>query len=260
MVELMTGVLLLAGGVFNTLLMRRSGHLGNFLFNNKGEEKIDGVVKLEGGEKTLTQKEVDFIVEDRLKRERSKYSDYDSLKTKVSDYEKQQDQKTQKDLEEQKKYDEAKKTYETKIQDMQGIVGKKDGEIQDLRISHNLINEITKQNGYVEETLALLKASAQLTADGVFIKAKDANNIDVILPVSEGVKRFLEARPYLVKGTHKQGAGTPPATPTGGTPEAQDHNALNKEYMDSINRGDFKRSKELKAKLNVILQTKGVPV
>lgn len=38
----------------------------------------------EGGEKTFTQAELDQIVQDRLKRERDKYGDYDVLKEKAS--------------------------------------------------------------------------------------------------------------------------------------------------------------------------------
>lgn len=46
--------------------------------------------------KTLTQAEVDKIVADRVKRERSKFSDYDDLKKKAGAYDKlQEDQKSE---------------------------------------------------------------------------------------------------------------------------------------------------------------------
>ena len=38
------------------------------------------------GARTFTQEEVDTIVKDRLKREREKYADYDTLKDKASKY------------------------------------------------------------------------------------------------------------------------------------------------------------------------------
>lgn len=41
-----------------------------------------------GGEKTFTQDEVNRIVEERLKRERSKFSDYDDLKAKAAEADK----------------------------------------------------------------------------------------------------------------------------------------------------------------------------
>lgn len=42
-----------------------------------------------GSEKTFTQAELNAIVEDRLKRDRAKYSDYEELKTKAAEYDKQ---------------------------------------------------------------------------------------------------------------------------------------------------------------------------
>lgn len=50
-------------------------------------------------EKTLTQEQVNKIVEERLARERQKYADYDDLKTKAAEYDK---------LEESKKSEEQK--------------------------------------------------------------------------------------------------------------------------------------------------------
>lgn len=40
----------------------------------------------ENQERTFTQEELDAIVQDRLKRERDKYSDYDALKEKAEQY------------------------------------------------------------------------------------------------------------------------------------------------------------------------------
>ena len=42
--------------------------------------------KTEGSEKTFTQAELDAAVENRLARERAKYSDYDALKDKAAKY------------------------------------------------------------------------------------------------------------------------------------------------------------------------------
>lgn len=258
-------VLLFLLGTVGHMLMRVSADIAVMLFGNRrgdaatDTKAADTQIKFDADQ----QKQVDHIVEARLKREREKYSDYEDLRKFKTEYEKQQDAKTQKELEDQKKYEDAKKNYETQINQHKELVGKKDGEIVDLKISHSLMNEINKQNGYAEETLALLKSSAALTQEGVvLIKGKDANGIDTQVPVAEGVKRFLEARPYLVKSTHKAGGGTPPGTPPsdGGAGQALDHNALNKAYMDAINRGDMKKAKEVKQQLNSILTSKGVSV
>jgi hypothetical protein len=46
-----------------------------------------------GGAKTFTQEDLDTKIEERLKRERAKYADYDELKTKVAELEKANDGK-----------------------------------------------------------------------------------------------------------------------------------------------------------------------
>ena len=44
-----------------------------------------------GQQKTFTQEELDSIITERLGRERQKYADYDSLKKKADEYDKQQE-------------------------------------------------------------------------------------------------------------------------------------------------------------------------
>ncbi len=267
---------LFLGGTLGQLLLSRSGDLGNLLFSGirdkRGEAPTGGAGEGKGGEGVSSdmkfspeqQQFIDKLIDRRVGEIKSRYSDYDDLRKFKSENDKQQEAKVQRDLEEQKKYDEAKKGYENTINQHKELVGKKDQEIVDLRISHSLLNEISRQNGYPEETLALLKSSAMLDGAGnVVIKGKDSNGIDTQLSVAEGIKRFLESRPYLVKSTHKAGGGTPPGTPPqggNGSGAGEDHNSLNREYMDAISRGDFKRSRELKIKINQILYAKGVSI
>lgn len=49
--------------------------------------------KTDDGDKTFTQAELDKIVDERLKRERAKYSDYDDLKAKAAQADKLEDEK-----------------------------------------------------------------------------------------------------------------------------------------------------------------------
>lgn len=57
------------------------------------EEPENGNTPSEGGaEKTFTQADVDRIVEERLKRERAKFSDYDDLKEKAQRLKEAEDQ------------------------------------------------------------------------------------------------------------------------------------------------------------------------
>ena len=206
------------------------------------------------------QKALDHIVESRLARERASKADYEDLRKFKEESLRQQDAKTQKELEEQKKYDEAKKGYETQVNQHKEIISKKDQEIIDLKISHALTGEVSNQNGYIEETLALLRSSAVLVDGKTYIKTKDANGIDVQLPVGEGVKRFLEARPHLVKSNFKSGGGAGGGSVPNTNPLAEDLNTLNAQLSEAMTRGDQKTMNELNKKIRGQLQTKRVSI
>ena len=223
------------------------------------QQQVDNIVaeKMKG---VLSQDKVDAIVQDRLARERAKYSDYDDLKKKVSDYEGKQSEQAQKDLEARKEYDKAKETYEKKITDLSDLVSKKDAEINDGKINSALMFEITKQNAYAEEALALLKSQAVFDKEGnIRIKGRDANGLEIADSVEEGVKRFLTARPHLVKATNRAGGGTPPANPVGGAGAGEDDLAsLNAKLLEAQRRGDAKLQRELTVKIKAQLAYQGM--
>lgn len=236
-----------------------NNRIARFLISERGgtegdDKGGDGGIKFTEEQ----QKFVDKLIDRKYAEIKTKYGDYDDLKKFKDQHSKDLEIKQQKELEEQKKYDEAKKGYETKLIDLNGLVTKKDQEINDLRINHVLTNEITRQNGYAEETLALIKSQTSLDANGnVVMKIKDANGIDQTIPVADGVKKLLESRPYLVRSTHKQGSGTGSGTGTGGgtgsdggTGGDLDLNALNQKYLKQFYAGDIKGAKETKAKIN----------
>jgi hypothetical protein len=252
----LAGVLFLGGFIMHRVMYAILG------FNNRGE--VDAKPEAAPAEIKFTpeqQKIVDHVVSERLAREKAKYADYEELSRFKQEQLQKQDKHQQEELEKAKKYEEAKKLYEGQINQTKELVSKKDAEIQDLRINHALINEINKQNGYSEETLALIKNNAVLDANGnVTIKGKDANGIDIQLPVTEGIKKFLESRPYLIKSSHKAGAGSSGVT---ATPMANDNlnlNDLNQQYADALSRRDYGKIKELTGKIKGQLQAKGVSI
>ena len=172
--NLKEALMLLAGGFVMHYILRRSGDIAIWMmrtfkfgwanspfitpkyfshFNNRGEVATDSEVKFDEKQ----QKAVDSIVQDRLARERSKFSDYEELRKFKAEFEKQQDAKAQQELENAKKYEEAKKGYESKINEYGQIVSKKDQELIDLKKEFQLTNEISKNNGFIEESIALLK-------------------------------------------------------------------------------------------------------
>jgi uncharacterized membrane protein YheB (UPF0754 family) len=213
-----------------------------------------------GQEKLLTQAQVDAIVQDRLAREKAKFADYDELKTFKTQHEKELEAATQKELEAKKEYEKLKEGFTKKEQELMGLVSKKDMEISDMKISSALINEITKQNAYAEESMALLKQQAVIDKEGnIRIKGRDANGIETMLTIEDGVKKFLEARPHLVKVIQKAGGGTGAAQAGGGAASGGDDlNSLNQQLATAIARGDHKASNELRIKVKAALAASGV--
>ena len=159
--ELGLGVVLFTGGLIMHRVMYSILGMGN-----RGEVEAKEVAPAEIKFTPEQQKVVDHVVETRLARERSKFADYEELSKFKQEQLQKQDKHAQEELEKSKKYEEAKKLYEGQINQTKELVSKKDAEIQSLRINHALINEISKQNGYSEETLALIKDNAVLDANG----------------------------------------------------------------------------------------------
>ena len=245
--------------------VKHSSLLGRMLWNMAGETTTSGTETKTIEFTPEQQKAVDHVVQERIARERAKFGDYDELKKFKTEYETQQSQKAQEELIKAKKFEEAENTYKTKINEYGQIVSKKDMEIQDLKIGHALTNEISKNNGYIEESIALLKGNAILDANGnVKVKGKDANGIDIEMPLQDGVKKFLEQRPHLVKSSHKNGGGTG-AGDAGGTGAGQggsgqtgDLNSLNAELVEASRGNDLKKVSEVKQKIRNLMNAKGV--
>mgnify|MGYP001490945550 CR=1 FL=1 len=221
------------------------------------EEKI--VKEEAGAEKMLPQSQVDAIVQDRLAREKAKFSDYDDLRKFKTDYEKTQDARAQKELEDRKEYEKAKEGWQSKEKEYQGVISKKDGDINDMKITGSLSTEINKQNAYAEETTALLKPMAVIDKEGnIRIKGRDANGLEVMDSVEEGLKKFLTNRPHLVKATNKNGAGAGSGNPSNQNVVGDDLNSLNAALLKAQANRDGKASKELSVKIRAKLAEQGV--
>lgn len=201
-----------------------------------------------------TQEEFDAQFDKRWAREKAKVApildEYESLKKFKSEHEKQLEEATQKELEARKEYETLKSGWSKKEQDYQSVLSKKEAEIADMKVSNALISEITKQNAYAEETMALLKTQATFDKEGnVRIKGRDSNGLEVMDSVEEGVKKFLVQRPHLVKATNRSGAGTGSSTVVNGAAASNDLMSLNVEYAAARARGDYKKANELSKKM-----------
>lgn len=223
--------------------------LKRFWINLIGADEGGKVSEGKGEAKTFAQEEVDRIVSERLNRERAKYSDYEDLRKFKEEHAKEQDKIKQEELVRQKKYEEAEGTYKKQLAERDALIAQKDQAIQERDIRGTLTNEIIKQNGFVEESLALLRGSAVLTKDGqVVIKVKDANGIEKEVSPEEGVKNFLGQRPHLVKVKTSGGSGTAPAG-TGAGAGVDDLATLNTQLAAAMAKGDTKTVGELRKKI-----------
>ncbi len=220
------------------------------------DAKIADAIKEQG----VPQAELDKIIGFRLDRLKKEYADYDELKKFREDHQKAADEKDKKALEEQGKYEEAKAGYEKKIAELQGIITDKDGKIRMVTISNALTNELVKQGAFIEEANALLQTQTIIGDDGaVRIKAKDANGQDTLLSVEEGVKKFLEGRPHLVKAKGAGGGGTGAGGAGAGAGAGSDDlNALNAELIQALQANEHKRAEEIRAKIRANLNTRQV--
>src|SRR5699024_11170633 len=67
---------------------------------------------VEGGERTFTQAELDEIIAKRIERERNKYADYEEIRKKVDQYEKEAEERRLAEMSEKEKAEELAKKYE----------------------------------------------------------------------------------------------------------------------------------------------------
>jgi len=204
------------------------------------------------------QKVMDHAIQERLARQKQQYGDYDTMKERLAKIDQENEQKNQKDLEERKQWDTLKQGYEGRLKKADEEIGNTRKENENLRKTHALSNEISKQNGYIEESIALLSGNTILKDGKVFIKGVDTSDAEKELPLEEGIKLFLKARPHLVKASSKGGGGgTPPGggSGSGAGTGAEDQTALNRELADAIKSGDKKKAGEIKIKLRAMLKT-----
>jgi len=211
----------------------------------------------EGGKgKVFTQEEVDRIVGDRLARTKNQFGDYEELKKFKEEHAKEQDKLKQDELVRQKKYEEAEGTYKKAISERDAMLAAKDAKITDMTVTQAIAAEAARQNGFVDETIALVKGITVINKDGIVtLKSKDTNGIEREVSVEEGLKGFYAQRPHLVKASGTGGGGTPPAGGAGGgNGSGVDLATLNNQYYQAMQSGNRKLAAELKVKMAPLMK------
>lgn len=149
--------------------------------------------KPEGEGKTLTEEEVNQIVQKRVNATKEKYKDYDDLKTKLEKYEQAEAER--------------KRSEQTELENAQTDLGAKDEELTQARqelenikqqIETDKINRAFEKHAreagieYVED--------AQSLADMSKVKVTD----DGVQGIEDVIKGLVDTKPYLVKQAEGQ--------------------------------------------------------
>lgn len=139
----------------------------------------------------MTQEELDVLITKRLERERKKYSDYDDIKTKLTEYEKKIEEKRLADLSEKEKAEELTKKAEEEKQTLAQQLETLQKQIQQEKITNEFIKLATKYNiEYIDDALKLADLSG--------VKVGEEGTVE---GVEDVIKSLVENKPYLVKQT-----------------------------------------------------------
>ncbi|MBR8661132.1 hypothetical protein [Brevibacillus sp. NL20B1] len=147
-------------------------------------------------EKTFTQAELDEIVAKRLERERKKYekfADYDELKAKLAEYEKEREERQRAEMTEIERY---KADYEKAASEKQTL----EQQLAELRESikrEKIVNEFIKvatahNIAYIDDALKLADLS-MVTVDEGGVKG-----------VKEAVEALVQHKPFLLAQAKKE--------------------------------------------------------
>ena len=210
--------------------------------------------------KMFTQAQLNHILAQERESFKSKQTELNALREFKAQHEKTASEAEQKRLEEAGKYEEAKKGYEAKINEFSQVISKKDVAIKDMQIGFALQNEIAAQNAY-PDAVDLIKSMAVVQEDGsIKIKGKDANGIDTLLDVKQGVESFLKSKPYLVKASARGGSGSTTGVGQGTTGESGASNlaTLNAQLAASMAAGDTKTASETASKIKKLQASRGI--
>lgn len=159
-------------------------------------EEITVESKPEQPEKTFTQAELDEIVAKRLERERKKYekfADYDDLKARLAEYEKEREERQRAEMTEIERY---KADFE-KVTSEKQTLEQQLTELRETIKREKIVNEFIKvatalNVAYIDDALKLADLSA-VTVDEEGVKG-----------VKEAVEALVQHKPFLLAQAKKE--------------------------------------------------------
>lgn len=130
--------------------------------------------------KTFTQEEVDKILSERLGRVKSKFADYDDLKTKASEYEKALEEKRLAELSAQERAEELAKKFESERNDYANQLKEYQSKVERQQIVNQFIKAAPNANIPADRIDAALKladlSAVKIGEDGAIEGLDDVMN------------------------------------------------------------------------------------
>ena len=195
--------------------------------------------------KTFTQDEVNKLLSDRLGRVKSKYADYDDLKTKASEYEKALEEKRLAELSAQERAEELAKKFEAERNDF----AKKLEELQSQAQREKVVNAFIKAAPSVNIPADRIDAALKLAdLSAVTVGENGIEGLDAVMSA------LVETYGFLAETKKPQKPiGEPSNSPKDTADKTSDQ--LLKEAADKVKRTQTMEAKvayaALKAKLGL---------
>lgn len=188
---------------------------------------------------TMTQEELDALIAKRLGQERKKYADYDDVKTKLTEYEAQEEERRK-----------AAMTEQERIQ-AELEAAKKAAEEADTARKQAI--EIANQRA-IKAEFKLAAAGANIRADALddayILVDKTGITVDEggnVVGVSEALEALVAAKPYLIEVKQPQ---NPKIIGEPNNPKDDVRKTLQAQLDEAKKRKDFSKVVELSNKLN----------
>ncbi|MMZ45476.1 hypothetical protein D1872_70740 [compost metagenome] len=189
--------------------------------------------------KTFTQEELDQVIADRIARERKKYADYDELKTKLSDFEREKEEREKEKMSvterlEAEKAAALKAAEDARTERDQALTAANQRLIKaEFR---TMARELNIRPDALDDAYVLADLStASVEGDGSIIGVEDV------------VKALIASKPFLVEQPKKE-----PLTiggPSGGNPYDKETRTLEQQLAEAKRARDFAKVIELSNKL-----------
>ncbi|MFD2704639.1 phage scaffolding protein [Salibacterium lacus] len=157
----------------------------------------------ETAEKTFTQSELDDIITKRLERERQKYSDYDEVRKKAEQYEKEAEERRLAEMSEKDRAEELARKHEEEKGEIRQELEDYKAKVQNERIYNDFIRQAQEQGiAYVDDAFQL--------ADTSSVEVDEEGNINGTKDVIDALK---SEKPFLLSqqdsGKPKKSVGSP---------------------------------------------------